>query len=270
METLATPKATQNFLKKYDLKAKYSLGQNFLVNQLVLNKIINLSRIEPGDEVIEVGPGIGTLTRALLDAGAKVIAIERDSRLVEVLNETLPEVEVLEGDALKIIPEGKMLISNLPYNIAAPLMITYFQQNKNLDSEIVMVQKEIADRILAKPNTKNYGAFTVKLAFYAKSVGSFGVSPDCFMPAPHVDSTVIKLDRIGDAPIEYCDLVDICFAHRRKTIENNLKLADVYDKYKEAFTNCNIDMSLRAESLTPHQFFEIASQIPLAHIQFCS
>lgn len=257
MQTLATANATKELLDKYGLRAKYSYGQNFLINQWVLDKIINLSRVMPGDNVIEVGPGIGTLTRALVDEGANVTAVEMDSDLIPVIKDTLPEVNLINEDALKFIPEGDMLISNLPYNVAAPILITYFQQNPNLKSATVMVQKEIANRIMAKPGSKNYGAFTVKLAFYTEVEGSFGVGSACFLPSPRVDSTVIKLNRVGHVPKTCCDLVDICFTHRRKTLENNLKLAGVYDKYKSAFINCNIDLSLRAESLIPHQFAEI-------------
>ena len=259
MQSLANISATNALLQEYGLKAKYSYGQNFLVNQQILDKIINLSRVMPGYNVVEVGPGIGTLTRALVDEGANVTAVEMDEDLIPVIKETLPNVNLIQGDALKTVPEGNMLISNLPYNVAAPILITYFQQNPNLKSATVMVQKEIADRIMAKPKSKNYGAFTVKLGFYAEVVGSFGVSSSCFLPAPRVDSTVIRLDRVGHESIEACNLVDAVFAHRRKTIANNLKLAN-NPRFDEAFAD--VDLSFRAEVLSKKDFKRIVSQLP--------
>ena len=224
------------------MRAKYRFGQNFLVNQAIIDKIIQLSQLTAADYVLEVGPGIGTLTRALLQHAHQVCSIECDAQLPRVLHETLaPWLDhwtLIQADALDVnaLPPAldvlpTKLISNLPYAVAATIVLDYFTRFPSLRSAIVMVQKEVAQRMCAQPGTKAYGAYTVKLSLLARPVGMFSVAPSNFFPAPHVESTVIRLDRLsaGDAPYQPCELpaitraIEAAFANRRKTILNSMR-----------------------------------------------
>ena len=241
-DTLANASRTRAVLDAFDLRAKYRFGQNFLVNQAIIDKIIQLSQLTAADYVLEVGPGIGTLTRALLQHAHQVCSIECDAQLPRVLHETLaPWLDhwtLIQADALDVnaLPPAldvlpTKLISNLPYAVAATIVLDYFTRFPSLRSAIVMVQKEVAQRMCAQPGTKAYGAYTVKLSLLARPVGMFSVSPSNFFPAPHVESTVIRLDRLsaGDAPYQPCELpaitraIEAAFANRRKTILNSMR-----------------------------------------------
>ena len=241
-DTLANASRTRAVLDAFDLRAKYRFGQNFLVNQAIIDKIIQLSQLTAADYVLEVGPGIGTLTRALLQHAHQVCSIECDAQLPRVLHETLaPWLDhwtLIQADALDVnaLPPAldvlpTKLISNLPYAVAATIVLDYFTRFPSLRSAIVMVQKEVAQRMCAQPGTKAYGAYTVKLSLLARPVGMFSVAPSNFFPAPHVESTVIRLDRLsaGDAPYQPCELpaitraIEAAFANRRKTILNSMR-----------------------------------------------
>ena len=241
-DTLANASRTRAVLDAFDLRAKYRFGQNFLVNQAIIDKIIQLSQLTDADYVLEVGPGIGTLTRALLQHAHQVCSIECDAQLPRVLHETLApwldhwtliQADALDVNALPPAPDvlPTKLISNLPYAVAATIVLDYFTRFPSLRSATVMVQKEVAQRMCAQPGAKAYGAYTVKLSLLARPVGMFSVAPSNFFPAPHVESTVIRLDRLsaGDAPYQPCELpaitraIEAAFANRRKTILNSMR-----------------------------------------------
>lgn len=259
LSPLAGVGATRAVLERHGLSAKHALGQNFLVNDDVLRKIVALAELEPSDDVLEVGPGIGTLTVALLKSARRVVSVERDPDLPAVLAKTLaawPESFALIGkDALDLTeadvaaalarclaPSGEKaaralpnkLVANLPYAVAATVVLGFFERFDWLESATVMVQKEVADRMSAKPGGKSYGAYTVKLALRAEPAGRFAVGPGNFFPPPHVDSAVLRLNRRTPAGADgsplspevmraTCTMADAAFASRRKTIANSCK-----------------------------------------------
>lgn len=250
LSPLSTPSATRAVLEAHGIGTKYTLGQNFLVNDDVLKKIIALAEVDEADRVLEVGPGIGTLTIALLKHAASVVAIERDPDLPAVLADTLhpwrEKFALIEKDALDVT-EGDIvsaasamgelpnkLVANLPYAVAATVVLDYFENFPFLDSATIMVQKEVADRMAAAVGTKNYGAYTVKLGLYAEPAGRFAVGPGNFFPPPRVDSAVIRLNRrtprlFDGAPATpeviaaAALMADAAFTNRRKTIANSCK-----------------------------------------------
>ena len=245
LSPLSTPSATRAVLEAHGIGTKYTLGQNFLVNDDVLKRIIALAEVGERDRILEVGPGIGTLTIALLKHAASVVAVERDPDLPAVLADTLyPWRErflLIEKDALNLTaadigePPPSKLVSNLPYAVAATVVLDYFQQFPFLESATIMVQKEVADRMAAERGTKNYGAYTVKLGLYAEVAGRFAVGPGNFFPPPRVDSAVIRLNRrvprmADGAPAApeviaaACLMADAAFANRRKTLANSCKI----------------------------------------------
>lgn len=299
---LATPRATQAVLEEFGLYTKHHLGQNFLVNDAVIGKILGLAELVPADRVFEVGPGIGTLTVALLAAGSEVVSVEADRSLVDALMATTAawsdRFSLVFGDALKVRPEElenaiaatrqrsqgvrapemgsyapNKLVSNLPYQVAATIILQSFEEIPSLERAVVMVQSEVADRISAAPGTKAYGAYTAKLALRARVTGRFEVAPGNFMPPPHVNSAVVRLQRakaFGSAGTELCDAeiartcqaIDAAFAQRRKTIRNSMS-ANGYDKalLDAAFAACDIEPTARAETLSPRDFIRLAETL---------
>ena len=268
---LANARETRETLQRHGLATKHRLGQNFLVNDGVIGKIIRLADLTEDDVVLEVGPGIGTLSVALLDAAGSVVAVEADRELEPVLAETcVPSgrFQLVMGDALKVIPDGlpafcepTAFVSNLPYQVAATLILGVFQQLPSVSRAVVMVQAEVADRIAAKPGTKAYGAYTAKLALLGRVTGRFEVSPGNFMPPPHVDSAVVRIDRapIEDAPANTATVIDAAFAQRRKTIRNSMS-ASGFDKAEldRAFEVAGISPACRAETLSVDDFVRLA------------
>jgi len=245
LSPLASAAATQAVLEKHGLATKKALGQHFLVSDGIVRRICDLAALHPGDRVLEVGPGIGTLTIALLQKAGSVVAVERDRDLVAVLADTCSaypdSLEVINKDALELVEsdlEGDMgslphkFVANLPYAVAATLVLGFFERFPSLESATVMVQSEVADRMCAKPGTKAYGAYTVKLSLFARPVERFCVGPQNFFPPPRVDSAVLRLDRHRPLDAEgaalpretvqaACLMADAAFAHRRKTILNS-------------------------------------------------
>lgn len=282
---LANPRATKGVLQEFGLSAKHALGQNFLVDDNVIGNILRLARLdEPqsGEELptlLEIGPGIGTLTIALLER-AKLIAIERDADLVDVLAQTTMDLShrftLIQKDALKLTrgeveqaaatldaPLPRQLVSNLPYGIAATVVLDWLERFEFLDAMTVMVQSEVADRICAEVGTKNYGAYTVKLRLRAHVVDRFQVPPSCFMPAPHVDSAVIRIERNEDAPAlellaAACDLADAAFAQRRKTIRNSMSSRYPKEIVDHLLAACDIAPTTRGETLEPDVYLQMA------------
>ena len=254
---------------------KHRLGQNFLVNDAIIEKIIALAEVAPGDAVLEVGPGIGTLTVALLGAGAQVTAIEADPTLPAVLAETCAQdgerLTLIEGDALKvdlaaIDPAPTKFVANLPYQVAATIIMKAFEDMPSLERATVMVQAEVADRIAAAPDSKTYGAYTAKLALFGRVTGRFEVGPGNFMPPPHVDSAVVRIDRAPLVDVatarRVAPVIDAAFAQRRKTIRNSMA-ASGFEKaaLDAAFAACGIAPTARAETLAPEQFVQLAAAL---------
>lgn len=291
---LASPKATREVLAAHGHDPKYRLGQNFLVDDNVVGHILELTGLLPEGAgpgpavdaarlptVLEIGPGIGTLTVALLKS-AKVIAVERDADLVPILAETTAlnsdRFALVQGDALKLgwgQVEGAcaalggaapptMLVANLPYQIAATVILDWFERFDALQRMVVMVQSEVADRIQAQVGTKDYGAYTIKLRLHARVAGRFQVPASCFMPRPHVESAVIRLERneaSGDAALvsRACELADAAFAQRRKNIRNSMS-----SKLDKGFVDGllaagGIDPRRRGETLAPEDYLRLAS-----------
>lgn len=281
---LASPTATQAVLERHGFNTKKALGQNFLVNDAIVRKIVELADVKRDDAILEIGPGIGTLTYALLAHAGLVVAVERDAMLPGVLSDTLSDFAdrffLIEADALDVI--GKNLatfdyvgqfpnkfVSNLPYAVAATVVLDCFQKMPEIESATVMVQREVAERMCATPGTKAYGAYTVKLAMYAESMGQFQVGPNNFMPRPHVESAVLRLDRHMlniDAHTRKaaCTMADAAFFARRKTIVNSCKQyfagrdKRIAEHIPEILAAANVDPKTRGETLPPETFIDLA------------
>lgn len=275
---LANPGATRALLEAYGLATKHSLGQNFLVNNHVIEKIMDLAELGEKDRVLEVGSGIGTLTLALLAEAGHVVSIEMDRELEPVLSAHAaahPSFSFIMGDALRVTPdkiaeaaggEPDVLVANLPYNVAATVILRYLQEVESLRRLVVMVQAEVADRICAAPGNRTYGAYTAKLALLARVTGRFEVGPGNFMPPPHVDSAVVRIDRapLVDAArvAEVSAVIDAAFAQRRKTIRNSMSASGFSrDALDAAFAACEIAPTCRAETLAPADFVLLASAL---------
>ncbi|WP_417572918.1 16S rRNA (adenine(1518)-N(6)/adenine(1519)-N(6))-dimethyltransferase RsmA [Paratractidigestivibacter faecalis] len=291
---LANPRETRAVLEDFGLATKHRLGQNFLVNDEVIGRIVNLAELDGNDVVLEVGPGIGTLTVAMLSACRAVCSIEADRELEQVLAQTCAtdgeKFALVMGDALRVTPaqvddalagltKGQSLcqpcqpnkfVANLPYQVAATLILKFFQDFGSLKRACVMVQAEVADRICAAPGNKTYGAYTAKLALLARPTGRFEVGPGNFMPPPHVDSAVVRLDRMpmadpvsgeplsAERAARVAEVIDAAFAQRRKTIRNSMG-ANGFEKdaLDAAFAVCDIAPTARAETLSPEDFVRL-------------
>ena len=298
---LANQRATKETLERFGLATKYRLGQNFLVQDHVIEKIVQLAEVQPTDVVVEVGPGLGTLTVALLDRARAVCSLEADSELEQVLAVTCKEPHpdsfaLVMGDALAITPQKlseaystlpaitqsaapsvpmpTKFVSNLPYQVAATLILKFFQELPSLERAVVMVQAEVADRISAKPSTKAYGAYTAKLSLFAQVTGRFEVGPGNFMPPPRVNSAVVRLDRAQarnpvsskllseEELLHTMRVIDAAFAQRRKTIRNSMSASGFdKDKLDQAFLATGIAPTVRAEVLTSQDFICLAAAL---------
>lgn len=298
---LANQRATKETLERFGLATKYRLGQNFLVQDHVIEKIVQLVEVQPTDVIVEVGPGLGTLTVALLDNARAVCSLEADSELEQVLAVTCKEPHpdsfaLVMGDALAITPQKlaeaystlptvahdaatsapmpTKFVSNLPYQVAATLILKFFQELPSLERAVVMVQAEVADRIAAKPSTKAYGAYTAKLSLFAQVTGRFEVGPGNFMPPPRVNSAVVRLDRIQarnpltskllseEELLHTMRVIDAAFAQRRKTIRNSMSASGFdKDKLDQAFLATGIAPTVRAEVLTSQDFICLAAAL---------
>lgn len=292
---LASPRETRGVLDSFGLATKHHLGQNFLVNDAIIGKILGLAELGDTDVVFEVGPGIGTLTVAMLPAAGALVSVEADRGLEPVLAETCARdserFALVMGDALKVTPadltaavgslgidglapEPTKLVSNLPYQVAATVVLRSFEQMPALRRAVVMVQAEVADRMAAMPGSKAYGGYTAKLALYARPTGRFEVGPGNFMPPPHVNSAVIRLDRapmadpatgepLAAGQIAWCaQVIDAAFAQRRKTIRNSMGSSG-FDKQEldAAFAATGIEARSRAEALAPEDFVRLAGAL---------
>lgn len=271
--SLATPAKTIAVLKQFNLHLAKSLGQNFLVDENILRKIGKLAHLRSDDIVLEVGPGIGTLTQLLAENSQAVIAVEYDQKFLPVLDQTLgafQNVRVFHFDALNFDLESEVprtllpnkMVSNLPYSISTPLLSRYLQEYPFLKTMVVMVQKEIAARMMAEPSTKNYGAVTLKLQYYCELSYGFPVSRNVFLPAPNVDSVVVKLERLKQPRIKVGDqallfhLFKAAFSQRRKTIKNALVKGTRFNpnQVESVLHKCGVDSTRRGETLSLEEF----------------
>lgn len=263
---LASVAQTRSVLEQHGLMTKKALGQHFLINDGIVAHICDLAELTLEDNVVEVGPGIGTLSVALLQRAGALVAIERDTDLPPVLAQTTEpwadSFTLIQGDALEVAPEQlpfapNKLVANLPYAVAATIVLDYFERFDSIESQTIMVQAEVADRMCAKVGTKNYGAYTVKLGLFASYTGRFAVSEGNFFPPPRVKSAVIRLDRVKDAlpqDVRMATMVmaDAAFATRRKTIANSMK---TYFSNPQSTTGVFAEDSftfIESRSIVPH------------------
>lgn len=266
-------------LKRHGLATKKSLGQHFLVDDNAVGRIIELAALNGDETVLEIGPGIGTLTAALCDHAGAVVAIERDADLLPALAETTAgcaRFAVVRADAVAVSPEAiaepfgppVALIANLPYAVAATVVLRFFEELPTLQTATIMVQAEVAARMAASPGGKEYGSYTVKLRLRAEPAGRFAVARGCFLPPPRVDSTVLRLDRrsLCDDPALIRDAArtaDAAFAQRRKTVRNSLRsaLGAETAQVDAALEAAGIDGGDRAETLAPEAFLALARSL---------
>ena len=280
--TLGNPQNTIEVLQKYNFVFQKKFGQNFLIDTHVLDKIIAAAEITKDDFVLEIGPGIGTMTQYLACAARKVVAVEIDKALIPILEDTLSDYDnarvinndVLKVDIAKLAEEengGKPIkvVANLPYYITTPIIMGLFENHVPIKSITVMVQKEVADRMQVGPGTKDYGALSLAVQYYAKPYIVANVPPNCFIPRPNVGSAVIRLTRHKEMPVQVADpklmfrLIRASFNQRRKTLQNGLNNAPDVSFTKEqivtAIESLGVPATIRGEALDLQQFAQLAN-----------
>ena len=276
---------TKFILNKYGIHANKSLGQNFLINEEVINQIIEKAEIDENDLVIEIGPGLGTLTSRLLEKAGKVICVELDDRMITILNDRfklynnfeLIHDDILKVDLNKIINENLLennninkikIVANLPYYITTPIIMKLLEEKLNITSITVMIQKEVADRLIAVPGEKNAGAITYSVYYYAEAEKVLDVANNSFIPEPSVTSTVIKLNIRKEPVIQINDeklmfkIIKQAFMQRRKTLVNALSNMDIFKSKEEIIRmleDLNINTKVRGEALTIEQYAQITN-----------
>lgn len=284
MATLGNPQNTIEVLKRYDFVFQKKYGQNFLIDTHILDKIIAASQITADDMVLEIGPGIGTMTQYLCEAAREVIAVEIDKKLIPILEDTLSEydnVTVLNEDILrvnikKLVDEknqGKPIkvVANLPYYITTPIIMGLFESHVPIESITIMVQKEVADRMQVGPGTKDYGALSLAVQYYAEPRIVANVPPNCFMPRPNVGSAVIRLVRHKQTPVDVKDeklmfrIIRASFNQRRKTLLNGLnnspELSYSKEVIQDAIDSLGVTPNIRGEALTLKQFADLSNYL---------
>lgn len=282
MATLGIPQNTIEILQKYHFNFQKKYGQNFLIDTTVLERIIDAAHITDQDMVLEIGPGIGTMTQYLAERAGRVVAVEIDKNLIPILQDTLSaydNVTVINEDILKVDVEGLAkqynegrpvkVVANLPYYITTPIIMELFESGMPLDSITIMVQKEVADRMQVGPGTKDYGALSLAVQYYAKPEIIANVPPNCFIPRPNVGSAVIKLTRYEKPPVEVKDarfmfsLIRASFNQRRKTLVNGLTGAGNLQINKEqildALEQMDLSATVRGETFTLEQFATLSN-----------
>lgn len=280
MEKLSNPQRTIEVIKKYEFCFQKKFGQNFLIDGHVLDKIIAGAGVTKDDMVLEIGPGIGTMTQYLAEAAGKVVAVEIDRNLLPILQETLADydnVKVIHADVLsldleKLVQEENggrpiRVVANLPYYITTPIIMALFEQHVPLANVTVMVQKEVAARMKSGPGSKDYGALSLAVQYYAEPYIVANVPCNCFMPRPNVDSAVIRLTRYEEPPVQVKDekmlfkIIRASFNQRRKTLQNGLnnssELNFTKDQIAAAIAEAGFSPSVRGEALTLEQFAKL-------------
>ncbi len=284
MATLGIPQNTIAVLQKYNFNFQKKYGQNFLVDTHVLEKIMDAAQITADDCVVEIGPGIGTMTQYLAERAGSVVAVEIDKNLIPILQETLSEydnVTIINEDILKVdlnrIVEEKnegrpvKVVANLPYYITTPIIMGLFENHVPLQSITIMVQKEVADRMQVGPGTKDYGALSLAVQYYARPEIVAIVPPNCFIPRPGVASAVIRLTRYEEPPVQVTDeaflfaLIRASFNQRRKTLANGLSNAQnlslTREQVTEALESMGLSPTVRGEALTLSQFAALSEML---------
>lgn len=272
---IASPEVVHYICKRFDIKMSKKLGQNFLIKRGIVDEIVHAAELTSGEPVLEVGPGIGTLTQGLAQSGADVTAIELDRRLLEVLDTTLASydnVRIVHGDVLKLDVPTIMnhkpfkVVANLPYYITTPIIMSLLESKLPIERLVVMVQKEVALRMVAKPGTKDYGALSVAVQYYTEPDIVLDVPPKSFLPAPAVTSSVIRCVLRDKPPVEVIDeklffrVVKAGFAQRRKTFANTMKTTGLSkDRIEELLAKANIDGQRRGETFTIQEFADVAN-----------
>lgn len=284
MAKLGNPQETIQVLQKYDFHFRKKFGQNFLIDPHVLDRITEAAGIGKEDFVLEIGPGIGTLTQCLCERAGQVLAVEIDPKLIPILQETLAEyknVDIVHGDILKQDIQGIAdrynagrpikVVANLPYYITTPIIMELFESHVPLENVTVMVQKEVAERMQAGPGTKEYGALSLAVQYYARPYLAANVPPNCFMPRPNVGSAVVRLDCPGRTPVEVKDerlmfrLIRASFNQRRKTLQNGLansgELPFSKEQIGQAIQAVGLEPAIRGEKLGLAEFAALADEI---------
>ena len=279
---LGNPKNTIEVIQKYEFAFQKKFGQNFLIDTHVLDKIIRAAGVTKEDMVLEIGPGIGTMTQCLAEAAGRVVAVEIDSNLIPILKDTLKDydnitvinVDILKVDIKKLAEEyngGRPIkvVANLPYYITTPIIMGLFESEVPIDNITVMVQKEVADRMQTGPGSKDYGALSLAVQYYAEPYIVANVPPNCFIPRPNVGSAVIRLTRHQKPPVEVKDsglmfrLIRASFNQRRKTLQNGLNNSSELHYSKEqiarAIESLGVPATVRGEALTLEQFARLAN-----------
>lgn len=283
MKKLSNPQVTIETIKKYDFAFQKKYGQNFLIDEHVLNKIILAAGVTKEDVVLEIGPGFGTMTQYLAEATKEVIAVEIDKTLIPILQDTLKDydnVTLINEDILKVDiadlvnkkNSGKPIkvVANLPYYITTPIIMGLFESHVPLENITVMVQKEVASRMQAGPGTKDYGALSLAVQFYAKPYIVANVPPNCFIPRPNVGSAVIRLTKWDTPPVKVDNetfmfsLVRASFNQRRKTLQNSLINGGIpvaKEQIVSALKKMNLSPTIRGEALTLEQFAQLSDYL---------
>lgn len=284
MEKLSNPQKTIEIIQKYEFAFQKKFGQNFLIDAHVLEKIIAAAEITKDDFVLEIGPGIGTMTQYLAESAGKVVAVEIDRMLLPILKETLSgygNVKIINGDIMKL-DIGKLaeeenggkpikVVANLPYYITTPIIMGLFESHVPITSITVMVQKEVAQRMQALPGTKDYGALSLAVQYYAEPYIAANVPPNCFMPRPNVGSAVIRLIRYREPKVSVKDegllfrIIRASFNQRRKTLQNGLnnspEITASKEQIAEAIASLGLPASVRGEALTLEQFAALSDAL---------
>ncbi len=284
MESLTSPKVLKDLLSRHGFNFTKSLGQNFLIDDNILRKIVKSADLSKGDMVLEIGPGVGTMTRELAKSAGTVVTVEIDKKLIPILSETLGQfdnVEIVNDDILKVDLrelvalkfEGKpfSVVANLPYYITTPIIMRFLEEDLNFNKMVMLVQKEVAQRMAAKPGQSDYGALSVAVQYYTEPELIGRVSPKVFMPPPKVESMIIGLKKREAPPVVLKDkalffrVVKAVFGQRRKTLLNNLYAADIFKMDKNQLGSClssiGIDPGRRGETLDFNELGEIANQL---------
>lgn len=280
---------TKELIRKYGIRMTKSLGQNFLISGSTVGQIVDAADVNERDLVIEVGPGVGTMTRELAERAGRLVAVEIDKRLIPAIDENLQgflntavvNMDILKTD-LKALIEDNMtgwnltsvkVVANLPYYITTPIIMKFLEEAPGIDCMVFMVQKEVADRMAAAPGGKDYGSLSVAVQYYSKVEKVFEVPPHCFKPQPEVDSMVVRMNIYKDAPVKLLDrdmffkVVKASFGQRRKTLANALYNSGYFmtskDEIIEILKNIGIEAGCRGETLSISQFAELANSLSL-------
>lgn len=284
MPTLDNITGTLKVLDKYNFTFQKRFGQNFLIDAHILDKIVSGAEVTKNDTVLEIGPGIGTMTQYLAERANKVIAVEIDKALIPILNDTLSSydnVTIINDDVLKVDINALVkehndnrpikVVANLPYYITTPIIMGLFEANVPIESITIMIQKEVADRMQVGPGTKDYGALSLAVQYYSKPEVIAYVSPECFIPNPNVGSAVIRLTRYENSPVEVCDdkmmfrIIRASFNQRRKTLSNAIGNASEIgynrEEVQKALTTLGLDVNIRGEKLTLAEFAKLTDTL---------